>query len=88
MRTVELFDLAEGWSIKADSLQWMLCRKGTPVSYIGSYKRHLKRVIREKGITPTPEGQEALDSLPKHFRLWLSDNRGLLAQKKDAQRAV
>ncbi len=37
------------------------------VSFIGSEKRVLRRVLGEKGVVLTPEAQARLDALPEHF---------------------
>ena len=37
-------------------------------SFIANKKGVLLRVLREKGIEPTPEAQKALDALPDTFR--------------------
>ena len=37
------------------------------ISFIGSEKRILRRVIREAGVILTPEAQARLDALPEQF---------------------
>ncbi len=37
------------------------------VSFIGSEKRVLRRVLGEKGVVLTPEAQARLDALPEQF---------------------
>ena len=71
---MKLFDLCAGWSVHADSQQWMLSRKRGKswhaVAFIGCFKRVLLRVIAEYKITPTKAGQAALDRLPASFLEW------------------
>ena len=71
------------WRLVYDSNQWVLQRRvGAPrpgkgaavrdtgwrgVSFIGSEKRILRRVIREAGVVLTPEAQVRLDALPETF---------------------
>jgi hypothetical protein len=70
-----LFDLAPGWSIGADDNQWMLLRRRKrqdkayhqAVSFIGSTKTSLHRILREKGIQPAPKAQAKLDALQERF---------------------
>lgn len=71
--------LADGWALTADQNQWMLCParkngpavKWQPIAFIGSHKRSLRRVIREKGVTLTPEANAAVNALPDEFLTWL-----------------
>lgn len=68
--------LCDDWSLGYDAQQWIVYRahfKGDtarylPVSFICSTKSVLRRVMREKGLTPTPEAQAALNDLPESFR--------------------
>ena len=41
-----------------------------PLAFVGSTKRVLRRVLREKGIHPTPEAAEYLDAMPDTFKIW------------------
>ena len=74
----ERLPLAEGWSLTADSNQWILCRarkrrsgiKWQPIKFIGSNSRVLRRLLREMGIEPTPEAEAALNAFPAEFREW------------------
>lgn len=71
--------LNDDWSLGYDDLHWIVCRvyfkrdtaRFLPVSFIGSTRAVLYRVIRENGIEPTPEAQVALDAMPDTFREWL-----------------
>jgi hypothetical protein len=71
-----LFDLAPGWALGADSNQWMLLRVRKrrdetyhqAISFIGSTKTVLLRVLREKGVQPAPEAHALLQALPEKFR--------------------
>lgn len=77
-----LFHLCPGWALAADRQQWILLaaeKRGREavkrhrrapwraVSFIGSTKAVLLRVVSEKGIEPTPQGRAALDALPDRF---------------------
>ena len=70
--------LSDDWALGYDRLQWMVMRwrgksKGwRPVSFVASNKVVLRRVIAEKGITPTPEARSALAAFPDSFREWLA----------------
>ena len=46
---------------RSDGMDW----RG--VSFVGSEKRILRRVIREAGVVLTPEAQARLDALPGDF---------------------
>ena len=68
--------LADGWALTADKNRWTLCRargrtgKWQPIGFIGSHKRVLVRVMREEGVTLTPEAEAAVNALPEEFRTW------------------
>ena len=76
-----LFELADGWALGHDKLQWMLMRARNrhaervwqPVSFIGFGKRILERCIRENGVHPTLVAQSKLDALPDQFRDWVEE---------------
>lgn len=81
-----LFDLAPGWALGFDDLQWILLKRYNPgrghrrwpwkgVSFIASEKRFLERVIREKRVPLTPEGRAQLNALPATFREFLATRR-------------
>lgn len=72
-----LFEIAPGWGIGFDGLQWMLMKAQKPgpkkspwrpVIFIATERRILERVIRDKGIVMTAEGRDRLDTLPGGFR--------------------
>ncbi len=73
-----LFELAPGWALGADRNQWIVMRRRKrrdqhywhPVSFIGSTKTTLLRVLREKGIHTSEKGQAALNALPERFLDW------------------
>ena len=73
-----LFDLADGWALGADASQWTLLRARNrqdeayyqAVSFIGSTKSVLSRILRENGVQPTPDAQAKLDALPERFLDW------------------
>ncbi len=71
------------WRLAYDRQQWVLQRRRRaprrseragiadsgwrPVSFIGSTKATLARVLGEKGVILTPEAQARLDALPERF---------------------
>ncbi len=71
-------DLCEGWALGADELQWIVMRRKkrrdqaywNPEAFIATEKRILRRVLREKGIQPTPEAAEYIDAMPDTFKEW------------------
>ena len=74
-----LIHLNEEWALGYDDLQWIvMCRRTSrrdgyrwrQVSFIASKKVVVERVLREKGIEPTPEAQQALHQLPNRFKAW------------------
>lgn len=70
-----LFDLADGWTLGADSNQWTLLRRRkrqdeaywNPVAFVGSNTRIVRRILRENGVQPNPEARAKLDALPERF---------------------
>jgi len=76
-------DAEARWRLAYDNQQWVVQRRvGSPrpgkgaavrdtgwkgISFIGSTKRVLRRVIHEAGISLTPEAQARLDALPEQF---------------------
>ena len=77
-----LFQLAEGWALGADDLQWMLLRARKrhaetvwqPVVFIASTKSILRRCMAESGIRITANVQALLDELPERFQEWREIN--------------
>ncbi len=71
------------WRLAYDSQQWVIHRRRRAprrseragiadsgwrgVSFIGSTKATLRRVLGEKGVVLTPEAQARLDALPEQF---------------------
>lgn len=68
--------LSDGWALTADENQWMLCRargkagKWQPIAFVGSNKRVLRRVMRERGVICIPEADAAVNALPDVFIVW------------------
>ncbi len=67
-----LFDLAPGWRLARDKLQWVLQRKHgskwRPLHFVEGKKAVLERIFREEGICLTPESRRAVDALPESFK--------------------
>jgi len=61
--------LSDGWALTADENQWMLCRargkagKWQPISFIGSNKRVLRRLLRESGVNLSTEAEDAVNGV-------------------------
>ena len=76
-----ILPLSEGWALGYDQNQWMLMRlrsrkKGEetywqPVSFIGSTKTVLRRVLAENGVTVCPEALAKIDAMPERFFDWI-----------------
>ena len=66
-----LFDLAPGWRLAHDRLQWVLQRKQgskwRPLHFVATKKAVLERILREEGVMLTPESRRAVDALPETF---------------------
>ena len=70
--------LAERWALAADDLQWIILHarnhrgatKWQAVAFVASTTAVLRRVLREKGIALSPEGQCALNALEPTYREW------------------
>ena len=77
--------LKNGWALGHDKHQWILlkaeiCRPGVDfrhpsvrwrgVEFIASTKRILRRCMRERSVSPTPEAAEYTDAMPNTFREW------------------
>ena len=69
-----LFDLAPGWRLTSDALQWVIQRKHgskwRALHFVEGKKAVLERIFREEGISLTPEARRAVDALPESFREW------------------
>ena len=82
-RSLFKLDAEGRWRLSYDRQQWILQRRaGSPragkgsavrdtgwkaVSFVGSEKHVLRRVIREAGVVLTPEALALLDALPETF---------------------
>ena len=66
-----LFDLAPGWRLAHDRLQWVVQRcqgsKWRALHFVATKKAVLERIFREEGICLTPEARRAVDALPERF---------------------
>ncbi len=78
-----ILDAERRWRLAYDSQQWVVQRRRRAprrseragisdsgwrgVSFIGSTKTTLTRVLGEKGVVLTPEAQARLDVLPEQF---------------------
>ena len=76
------------WRLAYDPLQWVLQRRKTlpcpsevgsiaesrwrAVSFVGSTKATLARVLGEKGVVLTLKAQARLDALPDSFRTFIA----------------
>ena len=75
-------DLAPGWCLQADHLQWMLYRERRrrgqatwqPIAFVGSNKRMLARVMAREGLFNChdlgPAVHTFLSASPQSFRKW------------------
>ncbi len=96
MADIEVLRLSSKWSLGFDRAQWIIRKKaGTkgrwnPVSFIGSDKDILWRVLGEHGVAVTPGAKAAIDAMPYRFLDWLAErDAGAAAlDKKPAQRAA
>ena len=77
------------WRLAYDPLQWIVQRRKTlprpsevgdsaesrwrAVSFVGSTKRVLHRVLSEKGVVLTAEAQARLNALPERFMAFLAE---------------
>jgi hypothetical protein len=76
-----LFDLDDNHSLLTDGQQWMVARKSnkdkyTNIAYIASNKLIIHRVIREKNIDLSEDGERQLDELPLKFRDFIEAEGG------------
>ena len=71
------------WALSYDKNHWILMKregKGwRSKAFIGSDKATLTRVLREGGITPTPEAEIAMDGWPDRFLDWIQARERPLA---------
>ena len=79
MADSEVFRLNPEWSLGFNRAQWIVRKKaGTkggwnPVSFVGSDKDILWRVLGENGVVVTPEAKAAIDTMPHRFLDWLAE---------------
>ncbi len=79
MADIEVLRLSSKWSLGFDRAQWIVRKKvGTkgkwnPVSFVGSDKDILWRVLGEHGVVVTPEAKAAIDAMPHRFVDWLAE---------------
>ena len=79
----EPLPLGNGWALGADDLQWFVLRarnhrgriKWQPVGFVCSTRDVLRRVLREKGVRLTPEGEAAVNALQPTFDAWRKAQR-------------
>ncbi len=75
--------LSENLALAYDKSQWIVQRRKAPsktgeacrwagVSFVGSNKDILWRVLREKGAEIEPAAREYIDAMPDTFREWIS----------------
>ncbi len=83
--------LSEKWALGYDRNQWIVMvyrgSRWRSISFIGSHKGVLMRVLAEKGAVITPEAQAALDTLPVRFLDWLEEHRQREVEDAPAGRA-
>ncbi len=83
MVDTQFLRLSEKWALAYDNAQWIVQRRKAPskkggacrwaaVSFIGSNKDILWRVLREKGAEIGPAAGEYIDAMPDTFREWIS----------------
>ncbi len=93
-------DAEDRWRLAYDRNQWIVQRrKGPPraanrsgiaesgwrgVSFVGSEKRILRRVIREAGVVLTAEAQARIDALPEQFMDFVAAPASFAAQWPEA----
>ena len=79
MADSEALRLNTEWSLGFDRAQWIVRKKvgakgrWNPVSFIGSDKDILWRVLGEHGVAVTPEAKAAIDAMPHRFLDWLAE---------------
>jgi len=87
MADVQFLRLSERWALAYDRNQWIVQRRKAlgkkgeacrwaAVSFIGSNKDILWRVLREKGAEIDPAAREYIDAMPDTFREWISMSPG------------
>ncbi len=78
--------LNDRWALGYDELQWMVMkwagvRRGwCTVSFISDSTPVMLRILREKGVEPTPAALRAVEHLPGRFRDWYPRRREWVAE--------
>ncbi len=83
MVDTQFLRLSEKWALAYDQNQWLVQKRKAPsktggacrwaaVSFVGSNKADLLRVLREKGAEIDPAAREYIDAMPDTFREWIS----------------
>ncbi len=83
MADTQFLRLSEKWALAYDNAQWIVQRRKAPsktggacrwagVSFVGSNKDILWRVLREKGAEIDPAARKYIDAMPDTFREWIS----------------
>ena len=86
MADSEVFRLNPEWSLGFNRAQWIVRTKvGTkgkwnPVSFVGSDKDTLWRVLGEHGVVVTPEAKAVIDAMPHRFLDWLAERDAGVAE--------
>ncbi len=101
MADIELLSLSPEWSLGFDRAQWIVRKRAArqkgdrrpawkAVSFIGSDKGILWRVLGEHGVVVTPEAKAVIDAMPYRFLDWLAERDASAAapDKKPAQMAA
>ena len=67
-----LTDLAPGWRLGADELQWLVLKWRHPawrrIAFVATNKQVLMRIFQEYGIPLSREAQSYVNRLPEGFR--------------------
>ena len=76
--------LADRWSLSCDKNQWILMQRTGKDRwearyFIASEKQVLERILREEGVTLTPEAEIALLHMPERFLDWFQARERPLA---------
>ncbi len=83
MADIQFLRLSENWALAYDKSQWIVQRRKAPikkggkcrwagVSFVGSNKDILWRVLREKGAEVDHAARAYIDAMPDTFREWVS----------------
>jgi hypothetical protein len=85
MRARIFLRLSRKWALGSDCHQWIVYQRKkrrdqcywNPVSYVGSTKAILRRVLLHNGTVIDTEGEAALAALPDTFKIWRDTKSGL-----------